>query len=234
MSLSVEKMKKLRLNSGWSQERLAEISGLSLRTIQRIENGDNPSLESQLAIATAFNVSPVDLMNDHDIEVGSGGINWSGVVGVLLCVALMGLQFILGGAVYFDAVSILLVIGLPFAMSAISFGLDKTLTTIYLMRWVILLPKNETGLQNNLPYLKHYILYCHVARAVSALVGIIAVLMTADSYVYNFEPEAKNPLAMGIGIALLTVLYAAMLAELILRPLKHQIERLLITHRESL
>ena len=32
-------VRKLRLQRGWSQEQLAEMSGLSTRTIQRIERG---------------------------------------------------------------------------------------------------------------------------------------------------------------------------------------------------
>lgn len=230
MSLSVEKLKKLRLNCGWSQERLAGISGLSLRTIQRIENGENPSLESQLAIATAFNISPSELLDDKDIEIGSGGINWSGITGLVLCAFFMFTQFKLGGAIFFDGVSFLFVIGLSLAMSSISLGLNNTLATLSLTRWIIFLPKHEIGLQDNLPYLNKFIIYCHVAGAISTLVGIIAVFMTPESYTYAFEPQAKNPFAMGVGIAFLTTLYAAILAELILRPLKHQIERLLIKH----
>lgn len=32
-------IRKLRLQRGWSQEQLAELTGLSTRTIQRIERG---------------------------------------------------------------------------------------------------------------------------------------------------------------------------------------------------
>ncbi|MCB2182157.1 MAG: 2TM domain-containing protein [Desulfobulbaceae bacterium] len=47
-------VRKLRLERGWSQEQLAEISGLSTRTIQRVERGQKASLESQKALAAAF------------------------------------------------------------------------------------------------------------------------------------------------------------------------------------
>jgi len=39
-------IQKLRLQRGWSQEQLAELSGLSVRTIQRIERGQPASIES--------------------------------------------------------------------------------------------------------------------------------------------------------------------------------------------
>ena len=35
-------VRKLRLQRNWSQEQLAQVSGLSIRTIQRIERGQTP------------------------------------------------------------------------------------------------------------------------------------------------------------------------------------------------
>lgn len=49
-------VRKLRLRNGWSQEQLAEMTGLSVRTIQRIERGQAASLESQKALAAVFEV----------------------------------------------------------------------------------------------------------------------------------------------------------------------------------
>ena len=49
-------VRKLRLQKGWSQEQLAHISGLNVRTIQRIERGQTPSLESRKSLAAAFEV----------------------------------------------------------------------------------------------------------------------------------------------------------------------------------
>src|SRR5271170_7704338 len=47
-------IQKLRLQRGWSQEQLAELTGLSVRTIQRIERGQTPSAESLKAIAAVL------------------------------------------------------------------------------------------------------------------------------------------------------------------------------------
>ncbi|WP_049723035.1 helix-turn-helix domain-containing protein [Gilvimarinus polysaccharolyticus] len=49
-------VRKLRLQKGWSQEQLAELAGLSIRTIQRLERGQSPSLESRNALASVFGV----------------------------------------------------------------------------------------------------------------------------------------------------------------------------------
>lgn len=49
-------IQKLRLQRGWSQEQLAELSGLSVRTIQRVERGQTASAESLKALASVFEV----------------------------------------------------------------------------------------------------------------------------------------------------------------------------------
>ncbi|MBS0541051.1 MAG: helix-turn-helix domain-containing protein [Proteobacteria bacterium] len=49
-------IQKLRLQRGWSQEQLAELSGLSVRTIQRIERGQTASLETLKALGAAFEI----------------------------------------------------------------------------------------------------------------------------------------------------------------------------------
>jgi transcriptional regulator with XRE-family HTH domain len=49
-------IRKLRLQKGWSQEQLAEVSGLSVRTIQRIERGQTPGLETVKSLAAVFDV----------------------------------------------------------------------------------------------------------------------------------------------------------------------------------
>ncbi|MCK5442941.1 MAG: helix-turn-helix transcriptional regulator [Maribacter sp.] len=53
-----KKIKELRKRSGISQELLAENSGLSLRTIQRIENGETqPTGDSIKRLSSALNVT---------------------------------------------------------------------------------------------------------------------------------------------------------------------------------
>ncbi|VEB95901.1 anaerobic benzoate catabolism transcriptional regulator [Cedecea lapagei] len=59
-------IKALRLSRAWSQEQLAELSSLSVRTIQRIENGGQASLETMSAIAAAFDLNVTDLYDDNE------------------------------------------------------------------------------------------------------------------------------------------------------------------------
>lgn len=47
----------------WSQEQLAEISGLNVRTIQRVEQGQAASLDTRRALASAFEFEDVDVLS---------------------------------------------------------------------------------------------------------------------------------------------------------------------------
>ena len=55
-------IQKRRLEKGWSQEELARHSGLSTRTIQRIESGHKAGLESLKCLAAVFETSISALM----------------------------------------------------------------------------------------------------------------------------------------------------------------------------
>lgn len=57
-------IRELRRRRGWSQEQLAERSGLSVRTIQRIEQGLPPGLASAEALARAFEVDVADILGE--------------------------------------------------------------------------------------------------------------------------------------------------------------------------
>jgi transcriptional regulator with XRE-family HTH domain len=60
-------VQKLRVRRGWSQEQLAELTGLSARTIQRIERGHNASAESLKAIAAVFEVD-LSALKEPDMQ----------------------------------------------------------------------------------------------------------------------------------------------------------------------
>lgn len=60
-------IQKLRLQRGWSQQQLAELSGLSTRTIQRIENGNPASTESLKSLASVFEIDFSSLTSEQDM-----------------------------------------------------------------------------------------------------------------------------------------------------------------------
>jgi transcriptional regulator with XRE-family HTH domain len=57
-------IQKLRTDRGWTQEQLALHSGLSPRTIQRLESGNAATLESLKCLAAVFDTSVTNLMQE--------------------------------------------------------------------------------------------------------------------------------------------------------------------------
>lgn len=61
-------IQKRRLEKGWSQEELARHSGLSTRTIQRIESGQSPGLEPlKKCLAAVFETSISTLKQEQGV-----------------------------------------------------------------------------------------------------------------------------------------------------------------------
>lgn len=66
MKLDTDKIRRWREERLWSQEHLAELSGIAPRTVQRIESGEKASRESIMALAAAFNVDAGALTFDSE------------------------------------------------------------------------------------------------------------------------------------------------------------------------
>jgi len=61
-------IQKLRLQRGWSQQQLADLTGLSVRTIQRIERGQKPSIESLKSLASVFEIDFSELNSETNMN----------------------------------------------------------------------------------------------------------------------------------------------------------------------
>lgn len=61
-------IRQRRLDRGWSQEELARHSGLSTRTIQRIEAGQTPGLESLKCLAAVLETSISTLVQEQNMS----------------------------------------------------------------------------------------------------------------------------------------------------------------------
>lgn len=66
-------MKSLRITRHWSQEQLAQLSHLNVRTIQRVEKGEGAGLETLKSLASVFEISVDELRSviERDNEPGS-------------------------------------------------------------------------------------------------------------------------------------------------------------------
>jgi transcriptional regulator with XRE-family HTH domain len=57
-------VKSLRQKNNWSQEHLAQLSGLNIRTIQRAEKGEGVGLETLKSLASVFDIDINELKNE--------------------------------------------------------------------------------------------------------------------------------------------------------------------------
>jgi DNA-binding XRE family transcriptional regulator len=220
--ISTEKLKQFRLNNGWSQEHLSDISGLGLRTIQRVEKEGKCSLESKMALSSAFAIAPNELDVNQEKPIGSGSINWDGIVGLLLSVILISWLLSLGGPFwqFIDIYSLVFVIVFPFALASISSGLGLTLKTYSALHWFIIEPKQERDIQLMLPVMRRLIVYSYSAGGLGSLIALIAIFSNISPLHQDFWPA--------MAIALLSLFGGAIIAELAFRPLKHKCEQLML------
>ena len=89
------KIEQIRISRNLSQEQLAEISGLNVRTIQRLEKGSKPSVESLKCLACALDVEISDISETRTEEAQSQNKPNSSVSYILLAIASI---FVLFGA----------------------------------------------------------------------------------------------------------------------------------------
>lgn len=61
MKINPARIRELREQRAWSQEQLAEIAGINVRTLQRVESKGGGSLETRMALASALGVTPAEL-----------------------------------------------------------------------------------------------------------------------------------------------------------------------------
>ena len=73
MQIDSARLRGLRSTRQWSQEQLAELSGLNLRTIQRLEAGAKVSTESLRALAAVFEVPAESLLARPAASGGASG-----------------------------------------------------------------------------------------------------------------------------------------------------------------
>lgn len=94
-------LKKLRRQKNWSQEQVATMSGLSIRTIQRIESGNRASIESLKSLAAVFEVD-IETLQEEIIVIDKTTEEWKSLpwwlrlnfIGIRRRKDLLGLEFL--------------------------------------------------------------------------------------------------------------------------------------------
>ena len=100
MKVNVHRIKAERTRRAWSQEHLAEAAGLGLRTVHRIENSGNASLESIKALAAVFELE-IDEITESKTENSNREVPKTAIWVMTLYAWLVAANF---GAALLDAV----------------------------------------------------------------------------------------------------------------------------------
>jgi len=217
MLLSTDKLKKLRSENGWSQEVLAKATGLSARTIQRIESDGKASAESTLAIASVFNLSPQSLMaTSNEIEV-----NWTrrtimkNLLALLVISGAIAMLVILAGSteLVIDVQFGLFLVLFLYAATIIAFGTGGMLKSLAGLKYLF---TDELVGGAQAKYLSvlynSQVKFLYGGALVGLVIGAIAILGNIDTYDNFIFQRASS-------VNLIVLFYAALLAESIFRPL---------------
>lgn len=226
MTVSSVQITNLRKQLGWSQEKLAAISGLSERTIQRVEKDGNCSLDAKMALASAFDLSPTELLSNQDAhesaqESAQEYVNdWGGALGL----AILGLAFPLivlltgiNGA--WEVASFVTVIAGVVILSIMNYGVKETYNVFDKTSWIVRYPKKVTGLNKLIVHVNSIINNAYT-------VGVIATVVTALTLAVH-QPEIVNTIEVFLPIVVKPVLYSILFVELWFRPYKRKLERML-------
>ena len=213
---SPEKVKKHRHENGYSQELLAKASGISLRTVQRIEKDGKASAESQLALAATFNVSPKELFqvsSTPDVNWNWRNIMQSAFALFVVCGVVVMLTVLAGGlSMFIDFYSFLFLALFMYSGTVIAFGSKGLVKSILGLRYLFSNDIADTPASQYLAIiLSKQIYFLYGGAIIAFVIGIIAI--------QSNMPADSEGLGAAYAVSLLVVLYAAIFAEGILRPL---------------
>src|SRR3954470_23090742 len=89
MKISPSAVRRLRTDRGWSQDQLAMASGLSLRTIQRVEAEGIASVGTAVSLAATYGTKLIELQGEQSDS--AGGSIWLWPSALLLGLAIVTL-----------------------------------------------------------------------------------------------------------------------------------------------
>jgi len=223
-NLSPERVKHFRKDNGWSQDLLAKASGLSLRTIQRAEKDGNSSAETQLSLAAAFNISPKDLFHISSTP----DVNWKrksimqSFLALLVVVGAIVMLFVVGGSLtmFSDYHSALFLFLFMYAATVVAFGSHGLLKSILGLKYIFASDINPSPATEFIAIIyKKQITFVYGGALIGLLIGLVAINAGFDQIDKPLELHAAY------AVCLLVLLYAAIFAEGLLRPLSTKLEQ---------
>jgi len=123
MKINSEKVRDLRNKRGWSQEQLSASSGLSLRTIQRVEAEGNISRESKVCLAATFDIDLSELDFVGTLKANTNPVGTYKPNKVVISVGLLSFILSVVGYLFFSEPNYIFLIANMFSLSAIMHSL---------------------------------------------------------------------------------------------------------------
>lgn len=224
MNVSSKIIVTLRLDRGWSQEKLAAVSGLSERTIQRVEKDGSCSLDTKMALASAFAVPPSDLLENSENKNPQQVkyiTSWGGIIGLfVLGLTAPILVLLTGQSSMWEVGSFFIVVGFTIMLSLINYGAKSTYLIFDNSSWIVRHPNYVAGLNMLVVQAKSIIDYAYI-------VGAVATFVTGLTLAVHV-PQKLESLYEYLMICLRPVFYAVLFVELWFRPYKRKMETMLI------
>ena len=140
----------------------------------------------------------------------------SGFIGMLLVFGLiLPAIFLGGGSGFFNLPSLIICIFMPFALALASAGSSDLGNALRAFRCFFVSPRETDLAARNAQVLRDMISYAYAAGVIGSMIGWIQILRA------SIRPE-NTPL--GFAVSILTILYAIIISECILRPAARRIE----------
>lgn len=218
VNISADKVKQQRQKKGWTQEVLAKASGLSLRTVQRLEREGGGSGETLQALAAAFEVEVAELFAEYPIPQS----RWTkeklmhGFIALFVLLGAVGLLMKLAGELkmFWDFYTLAFAIFFTCAATISAFGVSGLIKSFSGLRYLFsdsIDGGKATGLLAQI-YQKQ-IWFCYGGGIIGVMVGVVA---THANYPMI---EATVTVHRAYAVNILLLLYCAIYCEAVLRPL---------------
>jgi len=223
MNVSTEKIIILRRERGWSQEKLAAIASVSERTIQRVEADGNCSLDTKMALASAFDISPVELGAEMELVTTPSVFktSWAGALGLFILGLLAPIIILLTATNgVWEMVSMGVVWGMTIILAIMNYGFKSTYRLFDNTSWIVKYPTYVSGLNIYIVQAQSVIQHAYIVGAVASLVYALTVAVHLPS-------ETNNTLSF-ISYSIRPLIYSILFSELWFRPFKKRMEAMLI------
>ena len=216
LQLDTEAIKSFRTEKNWTQQQLAEICDVSLRTIQRVEKTGISSGETLSSLCSAFNIDKSSLLEEYfPINEESEIKKIPELLGILLILSIVTFLMLQFGqlTMFVDAASMTFVGGVLIGCTLLTYASNPKLSSSSFSAnsqgtysWLF----NKVAVFNSL---SNFTLYGFLVA-----MGVELLLILKN---YS-EPKMMGP---ALAVLMISFLYAIIFSELVIQVLKHNLIR---------